>query len=229
MKFGQILKLVRPGDLSSVNALILKELGQRYLDQYPEPGLYFSGHHSQQDKALELVAFACQNPALAPSKYCNKLIDFMPELANANGWLADRITRLLNKVLQTHILKSNVITGVNPQIKLRHVKHIAEDFRVMLHTLTRAEEAHQAQPPQQGEMILQVPKQGLVRLYPQRSPSPPSSPEHAPTDLQTRRMRKPTASYLGTDLFFSLAEAADPDMVAPDQDQEPSPERLSHP
>ncbi|QGP60740.1 hypothetical protein PsalMR5_00748 [Piscirickettsia salmonis] len=221
MKFGQILQRVQPGDLSSINAHILKELGQRYLNQYPEAGLYFSGHHSQQDKALELVAFACQNPALTPDKYCNKLIDLMSELTNASGWLSDRITRLLNKVLQTHILKSNVITGVNPQIKLRDVKDIARDFRVILHTLTRAEEAHQAQAPQQGEMILQVPGQEPVRLIQQQSPS--LSPEFATTDWQAGPVRRPTASYLGTDLFLNQPAAEDLDMVTPDQGREPSP------
>ncbi|AKP73126.1 hypothetical protein Psal006b_02617 [Piscirickettsia salmonis] len=216
MKFGQILKLVRPGDLSSINTNTLKMLGERYIEKYPQPNYW--GNHNQQDKAKELTQFHADNPHATPKECCQQLITVMQELKNANGWLATKTTDLLNKVFNTHVPTSHIITGVNPQIKLRDVKDIARDFRVILHTLTRAEEAHQAQAPQQGVMILQVSGQEPVRLIPQ-----PPSPEFSPTDWQAGLVRKPTACYLGTDLFLSQIET-DLDIVAPDQDRESSPE-----
>ncbi|RNC78426.1 hypothetical protein ACGP04_10850 [Piscirickettsia salmonis] len=213
MKFGQILKLVRPGDLSSININTLKMLGDRYMKKYPQPNYW--GNHNQQDKAKELTQFHADNPYATPKECCQQLITVMQELKNANGWLATKTTDLLNKTFKTHVPTSHIITGVNPQIKLRHVKDIADDFETILHTLTGAKKAQaqaQAQAQQQEEMILQVPEQGLVRLYPQRSPSL----ERAPTDLRYES----TPSPMETDLFLNLA-VEDPDIVTPDQGYEP--------
>ncbi|ALA25989.1 hypothetical protein AVI51_07835 [Piscirickettsia salmonis] len=219
MKFGQILKLVRPGDLSSININTLKMLGDRYMEKYPQPNYW--GNHNQQDKAKELTQFHADNPYATPKECCQQLITVMQELKNANGWLATKTTDLLNKAFKTHVPTSHIITGVNPQIKLRDVKDIARDFSVILHTLTRAEEEQsQEQEQEQGEMILQVPGGlGPVRLIQQRSPS--LSPEFAPTDWQAGSVRRPTASYLGTDLFLNQPAAEDPDIVTPDQGYEP--------
>ncbi|TNF69367.1 MAG: hypothetical protein EP298_04305 [Gammaproteobacteria bacterium] len=131
MKFGDIKKQVNQGDLKSLNSDILKAIGQRYLEKFGEnPGML----HKYQPVAKSLIDFATKNQDASNVECANKLIE---SLCHVNtGWMLNKITELLNKVLNTNI-QTCYIAGKTVVNKLPN--NIAIEFKGELNKQTKVD------------------------------------------------------------------------------------------
>ncbi|RNC76759.1 hypothetical protein ACGP04_04945 [Piscirickettsia salmonis] len=122
MKLGEIKKLVREGDITSITPELLNALGERYLEKFgEEEGWHWAGvntgFHHHQDLARELAEFKPKEPQGADEVYdrrhqalqcIHKLFIIMDKLGSVeSSWLAQSMITLLNTGFGTNVRTQN--------------------------------------------------------------------------------------------------------------------------
>ncbi|WP_230391426.1 hypothetical protein [Piscirickettsia salmonis] len=146
---GEIKKLVKEGDITSITPELLRELGRRYLEKFgKEKGEWsfvvgHTGFHHHQDLARELVNFKAKKPQGADEVYdrrdqalqcIDKLLDVMGKLGPVeSSWLARSMITLLNTALGMNVRTQNWLSTASLGTFKVSSGEVVENFQKELH------------------------------------------------------------------------------------------------
>ncbi|MGJ3494193.1 hypothetical protein PsalN5692_01543 [Piscirickettsia salmonis] len=125
MKLGEIKKLVKESDITSITPELLRELGSRYLEKFgKEKGWYWAGvntgYHSHHKLANQLKNFQSSYPVNTRKKSlecCYVLADILAQTGDAErSWLGGGIIDILNTALDTRVTKQHDVGPLNAVI-----------------------------------------------------------------------------------------------------------------
>ncbi|TNF65806.1 MAG: hypothetical protein EP298_10985 [Gammaproteobacteria bacterium] len=126
MKFDKIVNLVKIGQLETLTPEVLKLLGERYLEKYPEKSLF---HSNQAVANLLVTTSSCIDDVKNSTKSAITLIDVLGLLPNLRGELAVSISKVLNKVMKSDISLTYCLPGEHGLIIDKTPESVVEEFK----------------------------------------------------------------------------------------------------
>ncbi|MCF6776994.1 hypothetical protein L3V83_10490 [Thiotrichales bacterium 19X7-9] len=160
MKFGEILKQVEKGSLKTLTPKVVQDLGKRYLEKYPEK-TEFHSNQKIAEKLSNLNEYSVFNDDIKNEKLSKNgiyptvfLVETLGSLDNTNGWLAEKISSLLNKAMDSNIELVCNISSNSGCLMSRVPRFVVDEFYTVLRKKIKTQDSNETKKDPQKELIM---------------------------------------------------------------------------